>query len=100
MQNKIKITTIITTLLIGIMMFSPTTIVPKVDAQTATQPEAVPAAPTTIGCYHYTTGASWTSVSCATPEETKNLLPPTIGSIVWCTCTKRLIWCHSKLWQS
>lgn len=39
----------------------------------------IPAAPSAIGCYHYTKGTSWVNVPCATAEETKNLPHPTIG---------------------
>lgn len=81
LNNKKIGTTIIASLTIGLLMLSPTMIMPSVNAQSATQPESVPTAPTAIGCYHYVKETNWVSVPCATQEEMKNLLHPIIGGL-------------------
>ncbi|MEO9277057.1 MAG: hypothetical protein ABI340_04680 [Nitrososphaera sp.] len=78
-NDKTKIaTTIITSLLIGLILLSPMAVLPNAKAQTS--PFVVPAAPTAIGCYHYTQGSNWVPVACATQEEMKGLLHPIIGN--------------------
>lgn len=78
-NNKTKTaTSIISAIVIGLIMSSPVTVLPNVNAQTT--PFVVPHMPNAIGCYHYAKETGWKSVGCLSPDELKKVRHPNEGA--------------------
>ncbi len=76
---KSKITTsLLGALFVGLILISPTVINANVNAITESpQPTApvriAPAAPTAVGCYHWTKETGWQTISCMSDADVKKL---------------------------
>ncbi|MDE2589476.1 MAG: hypothetical protein KGL95_07400 [Patescibacteria group bacterium] len=78
-NNKTKIaTTIIASLITGLVLLSSMTVLPNVNAQTT--PFVAPAMPNAVGCYHYQTTTGWQNTACLSADELKKVRHPNEGA--------------------
>lgn len=75
LNNKKIATTILATLVIGLVLLSPTTIMPSVNAQSQSSLSYIqhfhPLPPHRIGCYEYTKETSWSAIPCTSQDWIK-----------------------------